>query len=201
METVIPIVDGDCRLLEQFLTQGEANRLLDELLENAAWQQPEITLYGRKVKSPRLAAWYGDPQAVYRYSGLVNRPSPWLSSLLELRYRLEAFIGCRFNSVLMNQYRDGADSMGWHADDEPELGPDPVIASVSLGSSRHFLMKHRKHRAEPSVKLSLHHGSLLIMGGTTQQHWKHSISKTKSAVGKRINLTYRLIRGDELGAK
>lgn len=200
METVIPIVDGDCRLLEQFLTQGEANRLLDDLLENAEWQQPEITLYGRKVKSPRLAAWYGEPEAVYRYSGLVNQPLPWLESLLELRYRLEAFIGCRFNSVLLNQYRDGTDSMGWHADDEPELGPDPVIASVSLGSSRHFLMKHQKNRAETSLKLPLHHGSLLIMGGVTQQHWKHSISKTRSAVDKRINLTYRFIRRDKPGA-
>lgn len=200
METVIPIVDGDCRLLEQFLTQGEANRLLDDLLENAAWQQPEITLYGRKVKSPRLAAWYGEPEAVYRYSGLVNQPLPWLESLLELRYRLEAFIDCRFNSVLLNQYRDGADSMGWHADDEPELGSDPVIASVSLGSSRHFLMKHRSNRAETSLKLPLHHGSLLIMGGVTQQHWKHSISKTRSEVDKRINLTYRFIRRDKPGA-
>ena len=189
----IPIKDGDCVLIESFLSVNEANSLFDDLLRNAAWHQPEISIYGRKVKSPRLSAWYGDPGAVYRYSGTVNQPLPWLRSLRPLKRSLEAYIGSEFNSVLLNLYRDGNDAMGWHADDEPELGPLPTIASVSLGGVRRFLMKHRRRRGCSSIKLDLCHGSLLIMSGATQKNWKHSISRTRVPVAPRINLTFRRI--------
>ena len=192
-ESTIPIKDGDCVLIESFLSLVEANILFDDLLRNAAWHQPEILIYGRKIKSPRLSAWYGDPGAVYRYSGTVNQPLPWLDSLQPLKQSLEVYTSSKFNSVLLNLYRDGNDAMGWHADDEPELGPNPTIASLSLGSTRRFLLKHRGRRGRPAIKLDLRHGSLLVMSGETQRYWKHSISRTRAKVEPRINMTFRQI--------
>jgi alkylated DNA repair dioxygenase AlkB len=192
-ESIVPIKDGNCVLIESFLSESEACSLLDDLIRNATWNQPEISIFGRKVKSPRLSAWYGDPGAVYRYSGTVNQPLPWLNSLRPLKRSLETYTGSKFNSVLLNFYRDGDDAMGWHADDEPELGPHPTIASVSLGGTRRFLMKHRKDRRRPSIKLDLCHGSMLVMSGATQKFWKHSISRTRAKVGPRVNLTFRQI--------
>lgn len=192
-ESTIPIKDGDCVLIESFLSLVEANTLFDDLLRNAAWHQPEILIYGRKIKSPRLSAWYGDPGAVYRYSGTVNQPLPWLDSLQPLKQSLEVYTSSKFNSVLLNLYRDGNDAMGWHADDEPELGPFPTIASVSLGGTRRFLMKHRKDPELSTIKFDLCHGSLLTMSGATQRNWKHSISRTRVSVEPRINLTFRRI--------
>lgn len=185
--------DGDCILVESFLPINEADSLLDNLIRNVNWHQPEISIFGRRVKSPRLSAWYGDPGAVYRYSGTVNQPLPWLNSLRSLKRSLETYTGNNFNSVLLNLYRDGDDAMGWHADDEPELGPHPTIASVSLGSTRRFLMKHRRDRGCPSIKLDLCHGSMLVMSGATQKYWKHSIGRTRARVEPRVNLTFRQI--------
>ncbi|MGI9319585.1 MAG: alpha-ketoglutarate-dependent dioxygenase AlkB family protein [bacterium] len=180
-------------MVESFLSVQEAGSLYDNLIGNVAWHQPEISIFGRKVKSPRLSAWYGDPGTVYRYSGTVNQPLPWLDSLRSLKRSLEAYTGSTFNSVLINQYRDGNDAMGWHADDEPELGTEPIIASISLGSARRFLMKHRTNKKQDTIKLDLNHGSLLIMSGATQKNWKHSISRTRAEVEARINLTFRRI--------
>ena len=191
--STIPIKDGNCVLINSFLTVAEADSLFNDLIGNAAWHQPEISIFGRKVKSPRLSAWYGDPGAVYRYSGTVNQPLPWLHSLLALKDLLEDYTGSTFNSVLLNLYRDGNDAMGWHADDEPELGPFPTIASVSLGGTRRFLMKHRKDPELSSIRLDLSHGSLLVMSGATQANWKHSVSRTRTLVEPRINLTFRYI--------
>ena len=193
VEREIPLPDGDCVLIDPFLSQEEADCLYDELMRDVKWHQPEIVIYGRKVKSPRLSAWYGDAGAIYRYSGTVNQPMPWIDSLLTLRRRLELLIGSSFNSVLLNLYRDGNDAMGWHADDEAELGKEPTIASVSLGGRRRFLMKHRRKKMCPTIKLDLDHGSLLVMAGATQRNWKHSISRTRKFVEPRINLTFRCI--------
>ncbi|MEA3291486.1 MAG: alpha-ketoglutarate-dependent dioxygenase AlkB [Pseudomonadota bacterium] len=189
----IDIAQGELWLAEGFLSPRTADRLLEGLLEKADWRQPEIKLFGRVVKSPRLAAWYGDPGAVYTYSGLRNEPLPWLDELASLRHRLEAFSGAHFNSVLLNLYRDNRDSMGWHSDDEKELDRNPVIASLSLGATRRFRLQPRKGRSEPGVDLELGHGALLLMAGETQHHWRHSVPKSSKPLGPRVNLTYRNI--------
>lgn len=176
-----------------FLEPAAADLLLAVLLDEVAWTRPRVRLFGRTVDSPRLSAWYGDAGAVYTYSGLRNEPLPWTDALLGIRARLEDALGLTFNSVLANLYRDGADSMGWHADDEPELGPAPVIASVSLGASRRFVMRHRRKGRHPTFEIVLAHGSLLVMRGDTQRHWRHALPKTRAAVGPRVNLTFRPI--------
>jgi alkylated DNA repair dioxygenase AlkB len=193
VETDIPLVDGNCTLVQPFLAIDEADQLLESLIDQTPWQQPEVTLFGKKIKSPRLAAWYGDPAATYTYSGLVNEPLPWTPVLSELKKKVEHHCNQPFNSVLLNYYRDGNDAMGWHADNEPELGPAPTIVSLSLGQSRRFLLKHKRNKNIPTTKIDLEHGSLLIMSGNTQRNWKHSISRTKRSVKERVNLTFRLI--------
>ena len=195
LESSIPLVDGECKYVQSFLTFAEANALFDTLMEEVDWHQPEVNLFGKKQQSPRLAAWYGDPGAVYTYSGVVNTPLTWLPCLSDLKKRIEAYAVERFNSVLLNYYRDGNDAMGWHSDDEAELGGHPTIASVSLGTSRHFLMRHKTNKSLPKPKILLDHGSLLIMSGPTQHHWRHAINRTKSEIGPRINLTFRLVNG------
>ncbi len=149
-------------------------------------------MFGRLVDSPRLSCWMGDPQAAYRYSGVRFTPVPWLPALAAVRERLQLETGHAFNSVLLNRYRDGRDCMGWHSDDEPELGPQPLIASLSLGATRRFLLKHR---ARPEVRacVELQHGDLLLMGGDTQRHYRHALPRTARPVGERINLTFRQI--------
>jgi alkylated DNA repair dioxygenase AlkB len=151
-------------------------------------------MFGKEVPQPRLTAWYGDPAAQYTYSGLTWEPRPWTPTLLDLRRRLEAATDARFNSVLLNYYRDGRDSMGWHADNEPELGAAPAIASLSLGASRRFRLRpYRGGLTHPSFSLDLPTGSLLLMRGPTQQHWQHELPKTARPVGPRLNLTFRWI--------
>ena len=180
-----------------FLTLGEADELLEGLWRELQWSRREITLFGRSVMQPRLVAWYGEPDAVYRYSGLTLSPLPWHPLLLKLRSRVEAISGSRFNSVLANAYRDGSDSMGWHSDDERELGARPVIASVTLGAARRFLLRP-KNAAErgKGATITLHpaHGSLLLMKGESQLRFQHALPKTRHPVGLRINLTWRLVR-------
>lgn len=192
----IPVEDGDIRLLEGFLDPAAAYRLMDFLLDRVSWEQPVITLFGRRIRSPRRSAWFGDRGANYRYSAMDNSPLPWLPPLAELRHSLEAVTGARFNSVLANLYRDGNDAMGWHSDDERELGHRPVIASVSIGAVRRFRLRHRSRRDLAPVSLDLAHGSLLLMAGNTQTHWKHAVMRTRRTVGPRINLTYRRVSID-----
>ncbi|MCY1541266.1 2OG-Fe(II) oxygenase superfamily protein [compost metagenome] len=142
---------------------------------------------------PRLVAWYGDPEAGYRYSGLTHQPLPWTPLLAQIRTRVEKAVGQRLNGVLLNYYRDGQDSMGWHSDDEVELGVNPLIASLSLGGTRRFDLRRKgQNRIEHS--LLLNHGSLLVMGGPTQHYWQHQVAKTRSHCAPRLNLTFRLIR-------
>jgi alkylated DNA repair dioxygenase AlkB len=177
-----------------FLARAEADRILAELLAGLAWEQKEIRIFGSAVPSPRLSAWYGDPGARYTYSGLSLEPLPWVEPLLAVKRRIETATGCAFNSVLANLYRDGADSVGWHSDDERDLGPSPVIASLTLGAERRFLLRpKRAAKGRKPVGLELRHGSLLLMRGGLQRAWKHSVPKTRRAVGPRVNLTYRRI--------
>lgn len=184
--------DADVALYRGFLQTADADRLFASLTANLDWRQKQIRMFGKWVTMPRLTAWYGDPDANYTYSGLTETPLPWTVELLEIRGHLTLTTGFTFNSVLANLYRDGADSMGWHSDDERELGPKPVIASVSLGACRRFVFRHRT-RPERTIALELPHGSLLLMAGNTQRFWKHQLPKSTTVSAPRINLTYRTI--------
>ncbi|WP_119717253.1 alpha-ketoglutarate-dependent dioxygenase AlkB family protein [Cognatilysobacter tabacisoli] len=188
----IELPDASLRLDPAWLVADEADALFAALLAGVPWDVHRIRMFGRTVDSPRLSCWIGDPEATYRYSGTRFEPRPWLPVLQRLRERLATELGAPFNSVLANLYRDGRDAMGWHSDDEAELGSAPVIASVSLGAERRFLLKRRD---APAVRagLALGHGSLLVMAGDTQQHYRHALPRTARPVGPRINLTFRSI--------
>jgi alkylated DNA repair dioxygenase AlkB len=189
--------DADVVLYPQAFSPTAEQRLFATLYQATPWEQHVLNLFGRSVNAPRLSAWYGDSGACYRYSGVRLEALPWTPALLEIKLIVEGLAGCSFNSVLLNLYRDGADSVGWHADAEPELGRDPTIASVSLGSARLFRLQHKKRRLR--VALQLQPGSVLVMRGVTQHHWRHSLPKTCHHVGARVNLTFRRVRrGDEL---
>lgn len=174
--------------------------LFDQLYASLAWQQDEIVVYGKSVAIPRLQAWYGDNQLAYQYSGLTMIAKPWTSTLLTLKQEIEQHTGYRFNSMLANLYRDGSDTVGWHSDDEPELGSEPVIASLSVGAEREFQLKRRykdKHSKEKQINekisINLTSGSLLVMAGSTQKYWQHCIPRTKKPKAARINLTFRYV--------
>ena len=188
----ISLPDGDLRYAPGFLAPTEADQFMRQLLDGIEWQQHHVVVFGRPLPAPRLSAWHGSAAAHYTYSGLALEPRPWTAPLLALKTRTEAAVASPFNSVLLNQYRDGRDSMGWHSDDEPELGPNPTIASLSLGGTRRFLLRH-KHRAHPSVEIPLGHGALLIMRGPTQTYWQHQVPKTRRPCAPRLNLTFRQI--------
>ncbi len=188
----VPLPGGDLTLQEAAIPVALADRWLAELTAEIGWEQEVLRIFGREVKVPRQVAWHGDAGRTYRYSGVVHEPRPWTALLREIKRTVERLAGARFNSVLANRYRDGADSMGWHSDDEPELGPEPVIASLSLGASRKLRFRHRQ-RCEPARQLTLDHGSLLVMRGATQTNWQHALPKTRRPVGPRINLTFRRI--------
>ena len=159
---------------------------------NINWKQDYIKFFGKTHPLPRLTSWYGDPGATYAYSGIKSDPNPWNKGLIYLRDELECALDAEFNSVLLNWYRDGNDSLSWHADDEPELGPEPIIASVSFGEAREFLFR-RRDASRTAVSLTLEHGSLVVMRGKTQENWVHSIPKRKSVKKSRFNLTFRRI--------
>lgn len=186
----------DIEYWADFLSESEAAETLGALLAETPWVQPELMIYGKRVKMPRLTCWYGDPDATYVYSGLENKPLPWSSRLSDIRGKVEAVVRSKFNSVLLNLYRDGNDYMSWHRDDEPELSSKPVIASVSLGSIRKFDFRPARPRpaeTRETYSLELAHGSLLLMRGETQAEWEHGIAKARSVTTPRINLTFRLI--------
>lgn len=168
-------------------------QLFDRLRDELLWREEDIVLFGKRCRQPRLMAWYGDDGVCYRYSGRRFDTLPWTASLEDLRERVEALSGERFNSVLANLYRNHEDSMGLHADDEPELGPEPVIASLSLGESRLFRLRHRYRRDLKACRLELTGGSLLVMRGQTQRFWKHEVPKSRTPCGPRINLTFRRV--------
>ena len=191
MGPVARIVDGECDLIPGFLPGPRGYQVLHELQHEVPWEQQWIRMFSRRIPSPRLTAWYGDAEAVYRYSGTTLRPLPWFDTLSGLRDLIERYLGCQFNSVLLNYYRNGNDAMGRHSDDEKELGENPVIASLSLGDTRQFSLHPRIPNGEAARNMQLPHGSLLVMSGPCQSNWKHSIPRTRKEVGPRINLTFR----------
>lgn len=174
-----------------WLTPAEASRALDDVIAQTTWQQDSIGTPAGRVPLPRLTAWQGEPDAVYVYSGIRNVPQPWAPAVAALKAAAEAVCGVRFNSVLLNRYRTGADSMGWHADHEPELGAEPVIASVSLGATRRFDLRHNATGVVRSFQLKS--GSLLVMRGRTQAEWRHRVPKEPDVRGERVNLTFRWV--------
>lgn len=182
----------DFHLQPNWLDTAQADALCATLLDELPWAHEAIRMYGREMMQPRLTAYHGDPDTAYRYSGRWWKPHPWHPLLAELRDRLAAETGVPFNSVLANLYRDGNDAMGWHSDDETELGPAPVIASLSLGATRRFLLRPKQGGA--SRRLDLGAGSLLVMRGASQRDWQHSVPRTARTLGPRINLTFRRIR-------
>lgn len=190
----LPLPGGELALWPQWLGHDEADALFDELRASIPWEVHRIRIFGREVDSPRLSCWIGDANVSYVYSGTRFEPHPWTPTLSALRARLAVACNARFNSVLANLYRDGRDSMGWHSDNEAELGRQPVIASLSLGAARRFRLKPRGESTRNEVQtIELGHGSLLRMAGETQQRYLHDLPKTSAAIGPRLNLTFRWI--------
>ena len=191
----LDLPDADVRLWRPAFQSAEADALLTLLRARIDWQQEDIVIFGESRRVPRLVAWHGDPGTAYTYSGTAHEPLPWTPELQRIRQRVEELTAQCFNSVLLNLYRDGNDGMGWHADDEPELGREPVIASVSFGATRRFKLRHRRSRMAAST-LELAHGDLLLMAGQTQHAYVHAVPKTARPVGTRVNLTFRWVRPD-----
>lgn len=189
----LTIPDGDLVIYHTLFNEKESNQLFSDLYNNTKWKQETIKIYGKSVPIPRLTAWYGDSGKSYTYSKIAMTPEPWNPALLEIKSKIEVLSGVQFNSVLLNLYRSGGDSVAWHSDDEPELGKNPVIGSVSFGGTRRFMFRH-KYKKELKNEVNLTHGSFLIMRGATQHFWQHQIPKTAKPVEPRINLTFRSIK-------
>lgn len=187
--STIAVADGELAFLPQLALSMPNDEVLARLIAETEWRSDSITLWGKQFLQPRLTAWHGDK--AYRYSGLQLSPRPFTPLQQDILRAVETVTGHTFNSVLLNYYRDGRDSMGMHSDDEPELGPAPVIASVSFGAERIFLLRHKRSGAR--LRLPLTDGSLLLMGGSLQRNWSHGINKTTKPSGPRVNLTFRLI--------
>jgi len=185
--------DADVFYLDRLALAGSDTEILRRLIAEIAWRSEEVVMWGRKLPQPRLTAWYGDPGRSYAYSGLRLDPLPWTPLLLDIKTRVEETAGSTFNSVLLNYYRDHHDSIGFHSDDEPELGDRPIIASLSLGAERTFILKHKTLGPLGRVQLRLAPGSLLLMSGDTQRCWRHGILKESRTCGPRVNLTFRRI--------
>jgi len=188
----IDITGGRLRYFESFFRESQAKEVFDSLLEETPWQQDPITIFGKTYQQPRLTALYASNAKPYSYSGITMNPRPMTRLMETLRDRVHQVSSNTFTTVLLNLYRNGKDSNGWHADDEKELGKNPVIASLSFGAERYFHLKHKKDK-NLRLKIPLKSGSLLIMEGETQTHWLHQVAKTARPVGPRINLTFRRI--------
>jgi alkylated DNA repair dioxygenase AlkB len=191
--TRLAVPDAELLYYESVDFRVDSKLLMKTVVEETHWRSDPITLFGKTFMQPRLMAWHGDPGASYSYSGINNAPEPWTALLRKLKKHVEALAEAEFNSVLLNYYRDQNDSMGLHADDEPELGARPVIASLSLGDVRTLYFSHRTDKHIANVRLPLADSSLLIMKGCTQEYWKHGIRKQKRPRGPRLNLTFRQI--------
>jgi len=184
--------DADLHYQAHWLAPATADQWLSGLLADTPWEQSVVHLHGRDYPVPRRVAWYGDARASYGYSGLQHQPLPWTPLLTSIRQQIETQVAAPLNAVLLNLYRDGQDSMGWHSDDEAELGNNPLIASLSLGGVRRFDLR-RKGQGRIAHSLELEHGSLLVMRGSTQHYWQHQVAKTRRHCEPRVNLTFRWI--------
>jgi alkylated DNA repair dioxygenase AlkB len=190
---IFSLPQAELEYFPHFLNTEKANFLFEKLLKEVSWQQQNIKLFGKEIPQPRLTAFFAEKGISYTYSGLQLKPETFSSEILDLKQQTEEVSGFEFNTCLANLYRDGNDSMGWHADDEQVLGKNPVIASISLGGVRSFQFKHTTNK-NLKEKIELQHGSLLIMKGSMQHYWKHQLPKTKKEVSPRINLTFRKIQ-------
>ena len=176
-----------------FFDVEKSNLLFDKLQTEIPWQQDDIKVFGKTHSQPRLTSLFGNEGKPYSYSNITMQPHKWNALLTQMKKEVETVCQENFTTVLLNLYRNGKDSNGWHADNESELGKNPSIASVSFGAERIFQLKHNTIK-EANVKINLEHGSLLIMKGETQHFWKHQIAKTKKEIGPRINLTFRILK-------
>ena len=184
--------DAEIEYYPEFFSSAKANELFQLLQNDIPWQQDDITLFGKTHLQPRLTALFGNEGKPYGYSGIVMQPHSWTPLIMYIKEEVETICPEKFTTVLLNNYRNGKDSNGWHADNEKELGRNPIIASVSFGAERVFQLKH--NTLDIKQNITLQHGSLLIMKGTTQHFWKHQIPKTTKPIGTRINLTFRIIK-------
>lgn len=189
----IPMDDADVSFMTQFPFPMSDNDIFNKILNDTVWLHEEVVVWGKSYLQPRLTAWYGDPGKSYTYSGTVMFPLPWTSLLLAIKRELESLADVQFNSVLLNLYRNQNDRMGFHSDNEPSLGREPTIASLSYGETRTLIFKHKTKPGLAPKNIKLTSGFLLLMKGTTQRNWKHGINKETRACGPRINLTFRNI--------
>ncbi len=185
--------DAELKFYPQFYSSAISANHLKHLLAHIPWQQYYLRIAGKNVLVPRLQAWFGDAECYYGYSGLQLSPQPWTPTLSEIKNDIESLLNLKFNSVLLNWYRNGNDSVGWHADDEKELGDDPHIASLSFGETRNFELKRKTDKTQTKRRIALNDGSLLLMGSGVQKHWLHQIPKQPGLIGDRVNLTFRFI--------
>lgn len=186
------IRNGEFFYFPNFFSKAESDLFLQNLKENIDWKQESMNMYGKQANFPRLTAWYGDNDKPYSFSGITLAPKVWTRELLEIKNKIEPLSKVQFNSVLLNRYRSGNDSISWHTDAEKELGINPVIASVNFGATRKFQLRHIKTKEKLEIELT--HGSLLIMQGELQHYWQHQVPKTSKVVNERINLTFRVIK-------
>lgn len=189
----LELPDAEIQYFPSFLDNTTANNYFEKLRKNVPWQQDDIKVFGKTYAQPRLTALYANNEKAYSYSNITMHPHLFSDELKELLKKVENISSIRFTTCLLNLYRNGKDSNGWHADDEKELGLNPPIASISLGAPRFFHLKH-KSKKDLKQKILLEHGSLLLMTGPTQHFWKHQIPKTAKPIGERINLTFRIIK-------
>ena len=190
MENLAPC-DGELYLIRRFYKTSQADKLFQQLFNRLDWQQEQLFIYGKWINVPRLMCWYGESGAHYKYSGVDHTPQAWTDILLTIKQDVEKVCGRDFNSVMANLYRNGQDSMGCHADNEKELGQNPLIASLSLGEQR--LLRFRHQHTRQKLDIELMHGDLLLMAGELQHHWRHELPKTKKLKKARINLTFRKV--------
>jgi len=186
------IRNGEYIYIKNFFDKSSSDLYLKYLLDSIKWKQEKMNMYGKEVLFPRLTAWYGDNDKPYSFSGITLQPNEWSKELIEIKKEVETITETLFNSVLINRYRSGDDSISWHTDAEKELGSNPVIASVNFGATRDFQLRHIHTKEKVSIELT--HGSILVMLGELQHYWQHQIPKTKKPVHERVNLTFRKIK-------
>ena len=191
--TLIKSVNLSVKYIENFFNLDESQLYMRQLTQSVLWRREKIKMWGKEIVTKRRIAWYADDGKSYTYSGSTFFPSQWNDVLLQLKEKVENYSEIKFNSVLLNEYPSGEVGMGWHSDDEKELGTDPIIASLSFGANRDFIFKHKTDKSIENVKLHLKSGSLLLMLGSTQHYWKHSLPKRLKVKEPRINLTFRNI--------